>query len=291
MSSANVPVRYLRFRPSTGWEPVEARVIAETTTTLHVNGEAWLNFTCTPTDLEALAVGFLFNEGVIQQRVEIVTVDVCQQGENIDVWLNHTVERPTFWQRTSGCTGGVTSAGAPQQRQESAPAEAAPSEPAPEGTASRQAAPDRAASLLAELDSASGSEKIAPEALLESMEQLLNAQELYREAGGVHCSAISNGKSILVRAEDIGRHNTLDKLAGRILLEGIQARPLVLLTTGRISSEMLQKSARLGAAAVVSRTSPTSRSVALAEELGITLVGYARRNGFLVYTHPGRLVE
>jgi FdhD protein len=122
------------------------------------------------------------------------------------------------------------------------------------------------------------------------MEQLLQIQELYRAARGVHCSALSNGRQILTHAEDIGRHNTLDKLAGQVLLEDLHPDPVVILTTGRVSSEMLQKSARLGASAVVSRTSPTSQSVALAEQLSITLAGYARRTQLFIYTHPERVL-
>jgi FdhD protein len=121
------------------------------------------------------------------------------------------------------------------------------------------------------------------------MEQLLRLQDLYRSTGGVHCSAISDGTAILAQAEDIGRHNTLDKLSGMLLFEDLRADPLIILTTGRVSAEMLQKSARLGAAAVVSRTSPTSQSVEMAGRLGIVLAGYARRGEMLVYTHPGRL--
>ena len=254
MQPTDVPVQYQRYRVSSGWETHDARVIAEKTISLTVNGAVWLRFTCTPSELEALAVGFLYNEGVIQKREEVVTVDICEQGTNVDVWLAHAVERPDTWQRTSGCTGGLTTL----------------SEALPPPT--RQAGPP-----------------ISPSAILSGMEQLLQSQELYRETGGVHCSAISDGESVRLRAEDIGRHNTLDKLAGRLLLDGADFRNAILLTTGRVSSEMLQKSYRLGAEAVVSRTSPTSQSVALAEALGVTLIGYARRNGFLVYAHPERL--
>ena len=91
--------------------------------------------------------------------------------------------------------------------------------------------------------------------------------------------------------EDIGRHNTLDKIAGRCLIENIHLTNKILLTTGRISSEMLQKAARLKAAILVSRTSPSSLSIALANQVGITLIGYARRNGFNVYSHPQRVLQ
>jgi FdhD protein len=94
-----------------------------------------------------------------------------------------------------------------------------------------------------------------------------------------------------IHAEDIGRHNTIDKIAGQYLIQQPVLERKIIVTTGRISSEMLYKSARLGAAAVVSRTSPTMLSVELAAAAGITLVGYARRNQFNVYTHPEQLAE
>lgn len=128
-----------------------------------------------------------------------------------------------------------------------------------------------------------------PEIILTGMDELLRQQELYRSTRGVHCSMLTDGEGISLLAEDIGRHNTLDKLAGRLLLEKPALKRRLVFTTGRISSEMLQKSARLGASTVVSRTSPTALSVRLAEEMGITIIGYARRNQFNVYTHAGRL--
>jgi len=98
----------------------------------------------------------------------------------------------------------------------------------------------------------------------------------------------SDGKQIVLVAEDIGRHNTLDKLAGMCLLQNSWPEPRILITTGRISSEMLQKAARMGAPILISRTSPSSLSIEMAERYGITLIGYARRQRFNVYTHPQR---
>jgi FdhD protein len=255
LQSSNPPLRYVKYQAGSGWEPVESRVIRESPVSLTVNGEVWLTFMCTPADLEALAVGFLFNEGLIRGYEDVASARPCQNNENIDVWLHQSIEKPTQWRRTSGCSGGQT-------RSES--------------------------SMNGDLNTSET--KFAPEILFQGMQQLLASQELYREARGVHCSALSDGQQLLLQAEDIGRHNTLDKLVGRMLIEGIQPEHRIIFTTGRISSEMLQKSVRIGASVIVSRTSPTSLSVETAEAFGITLVGYARRNQFNVYTHPGRLM-
>jgi len=247
--------QFHKFSLAAGWEGIESRVVGETPIGLSVNGEPWVTFMCTHSQLEALGVGFLFNEGIIQSNNDIALAGVCPSGGNIDIWLHKSISKPSSWRRTSGCTGGLTSSG--------------------------DGGGDSPSSSLIDFS-------IAPEKLITALEQLFAAQELYREARGVHCSAISDGERFIFQAEDIGRHNTLDKLAGLLLMHPQPAGPRIILTTGRISSEMLQKSVRMGAAMVVSRTSPTSLSIRSAERLGITLVGYARRNQFHVYTHPTR---
>ena len=133
------------------------------------------------------------------------------------------------------------------------------------------------------------SPKFGAETVGTLVHMLFESQELYRETGGVHTSALSDGERILLAAEDIGRHNTLDKIAGLCLMKSIWPQRRILITTGRISSEMLQKAARLGAAILISRTSPSSLSIEMADRYGITLVGYARRQQFNVYSNPQRL--
>ena len=120
---------------------------------------------------------------------------------------------------------------------------------------------------------------------------MFEGQSLYQEVGGVHASALSDGETLLVVCEDIGRHNTLDKIAGKIILNQIEITNPILLTSGRISSEMMQKASSIGAPIVVSRTSPTSSSIRLAEESGITLIGYAFGRQFKIYTNPHRIQE
>jgi FdhD protein len=236
------------------WETLGSGVIVETPVTLTVNGRVWLTFMCTPIDLEALAVGFLFNEGVIKNNEEIELVKVCPSGDNVDIWLKSTVEQPDQWRRTSGCTGGVTAASPDTMH------------------------PELKDGFL-----------LTPKMVQSLVKSLTEEQVLYREVGGVHTSILSDGERVVISAEDIGRHNSLDKIAGRCLIENIEPMRKILVTTGRISSEMIQKAARIGAAIVISRTSASSLSVALAEKWGITLVGYARHDQFIVYTHPERI--
>lgn len=252
MSSEN-PIHYYRFS-SGGWEIQDTPVIEEANVSLTVNGELWLNFTCTPTHLEEMCVGFLFNEGFLQSASEVEAITVCADRTNVDVWLDHSVRKPERWRRTSGCTGGVTTV-----------------------------EPELGSKVA--LYGAFSTRQV-----VEGMNQLLQSQSLYRETRGIHCSTLFNGNVIQYLAEDIGRHNTLDKLSGMYLMKPKEIFPVMVFTTGRVSSEMLQKSARLGAIAVISRTSPTSYSIKRAKELGVTMVGYARRDQFIVYSHPERLI-
>ncbi|HET7144946.1 MAG TPA: formate dehydrogenase accessory sulfurtransferase FdhD, partial [Anaerolineales bacterium] len=83
------------------WAHHDAETIVEAPVSLTVNGEVWISFMCTPLFLEALSVGFLFNEGLIQNMSEVADVRVCEHGDNVDVWLTRDVQQPTSWRRTS----------------------------------------------------------------------------------------------------------------------------------------------------------------------------------------------
>jgi FdhD protein len=253
MIPSEKPITYYRFHAG-NWERLDGKIITEAPVSLTVNGQVWMSFLCTPTDLQAMAVGFLYNENLISSNEELVSVHVCAAGDNVDVWTRHPIEKPKMWRRTSGCTGGTTSAdiSAPTQRPW-------------DGFV------------------------LTPTTVCELLDQLYDSQELYREVRGVHSSALSDGQRIVIKSEDIGRHNTLDKIAGHMLLDHIWPERRILLTTGRVSSEMLQKAGRIGASVVISRTSPSSMSIRLAENMGITLIGYARRDQFNVYAHSERI--
>jgi len=238
-------------------EEVDSNTIVETPVSLTLNGEVWTTFMCTPVHLEALMVGFLFNEGVIDSMEEVVDVRICEHGDNVDVWLAHEAPKPDSWTRTSGCTGGVTAVASIERPQPV---------------------------------SVSEDFRLLPSQINRLVEMLFDSQELYSQTGGVHTSALSDGDQVILSAEDIGRHNTLDKIAGMCLMGNIWPERRILITTGRISSEMLQKGVRMGAKVVASRTSPSSMSIELAEAWGITLIGYARRNRFNLYAAPERIL-
>jgi len=256
MTEPRKPIHYFQV-DSRKHEEIDSYTIVETPVSLTLNGEVWTTFMCTPVHLEALMVGFLFNEGVINSMEEVADVRICEHGDNVDIWLTHDVPKPDSWTRTSGCTGGVTAVASIERPQP-----------------------------FSDTDELN----LSPSQVNRLVEILFESQELYRETGGVHTSALCNGDNLITSAEDIGRHNTLDKIAGLCLMENIWPEKRILITTGRISSEMLQKGVRMGAKIVASRTSPSSLSIELAEAWGITLIGYARRNKFNLYAAPQRIL-
>lgn len=265
MSEPTIPCNIQLFKNSVRSTELEY-VPAELPVLLTVNGEPWLEFMCTPEHLEALAAGFLYNEGLIETVKDIEQLYVCPAGDNIDVWTVHAIEKPMRWQRTSGCAGGMTTS-------------------RKDIDSHLEEIPIKRAVLPENIKKAT----LSTSQINEMVFGLFMAQKLHRQSGGIHASAISDGRTILLSCEDIGRHNTLDKLAGRLMLEKISGSRRAILTTGRISSEMLEKAKRMEIAVVVSSTSPTSMAVQMADRWGLTLIGYAHGESFKVYTHPERI--
>jgi len=253
MSDGVVKLAYHEYRGE--WEAVEEEVIEESFVSIFVNGAELATVMCSPREQDRLALGFLCNEGIIAGMDDVRAAHICPSGTCVDVWLKRgDFVRPQRLILTSGCGGGVTF--------------------------------DDLSKTVTPLDSAL---TIAAERLVELMNAMQQRESLYARARGVHTSALSDGEQLVVLSEDVGRHNTIDKLRGACLIEGIDPRGMLLLCTGRISSEMINKTARMGCPIVASRTSPTSLSVQLAREWNITLVGYVRRGSMNVYAHPERL--
>jgi FdhD protein len=235
-----------------GWGRTSVHVPSEMALAIYVNRQELVTILCTPTKLNCLVLGFLYAEGIISGLSDVANMRVCEEESLADVMLsNPEYELPTQRTLTPGCGGG-TSFKTQGQRVDS--------------------------DLV-----------VPPKEVLSLMKQLQTQIGMYRLCGGVHASALSDTKNLLIVAEDIGRHNTLDKIQGECLLRGLSTRDRLLLSTGRVSSETLLKAAKMEAPVVVSRHSPTGRAVSLARDLGITLVGHARGSRLSVYSHPERL--
>lgn len=227
------------------------QVVSEHTCKLVVNGEDWISFICSPTDLEAMAIGFLWNEGVIGELSEIESLTLSEDASRLEVTINRGIAKPQSFHRTS--TG---------------------------------IALDTAAELHQRLEEFN----ITAHQILELYRQFNSLQKLHDEVGGFHSGGLSDSRKVQLVVEDLGRHNCVDKLAGLYLLSGKPYPASILLLSGRISSEMVAKSNAMGVEMIISRTSPTTIAIELAEQVGITLVGYLRGNKFEIYSHPGRIV-
>lgn len=127
--------------------------------------------------------------------------------------------------------------------------------------------------------------------LLRRMGELQRRSDLYRQTGGTHNASLVTRDETLCFRTDIGRHNAVDMLGGWAFLEGRDFSAAALLTTGRISSEILLKCAKMGVSVLASRSAPTALALRLADELGVTVAGYVRNGRCNVYTHPERIVD
>ncbi len=234
------------------WLRTSACVPSEMPLTIFVNNQELVTVLCTPSKLNCLVIGYLYSEGVISGVHEIASMRICEGEPIADVRLNRDFTMPPRRTLTSGCGSGV--------------------------------------SFGAQVQPLDSDLVVVPEELLALMKQLYQQQSLFQQCGGIHCSALCDLKQILVLAEDIGRHNTLDKILGESLLRKMPTRNGILLTTGRISSEMLLKAARMQVAVVVSRGSPTERAIGLGHDLNIAVVGYARGNRLSVFSAEERLL-
>jgi len=235
--------------------PLERTPPAERAITLIVDGEELATIACSPVRVIALALGFLRVEDLIQTADDVALMEVCDDETVVKVRLAPTARRVPHERKrilTSGCGRGVT--------------------------------------FSLDVVPVAGGMAVRPERLMEWMETLLEAAAGYREHGGTHAAGLFGEGGLELLVEDIGRHNTVDRIAGEALLADLPTAGKAILTSGRISSEMLVKCSRLGAGIAASRTSPTELAVSLAEEAHVALCGYVRRGSLQIFHDPGRLL-
>lgn len=248
------PTSYVMYH---GDEPtvVEKAVIEEGQVCISVNGQELVTLMCTPFNLEELALGFLCAEGVISGSDDIQILTVSRHERCVDVWLRDPrFTPPTRRIITSGCGGGVSFEDISRLHQP-----------------------------------ISSTTTITPAQIRTLMQSLHESADLYNEVRGVHTSALTDSQHLILVAQDIGRHNTIDRLWGQAMQQGISTMDKIILASGRISSEMLNKAAKMRVPIVISRTSPTSLSVELGQAWGVTVIGYARGRNFRVYSTPERV--
>jgi FdhD protein len=235
-------------------------VVDEFPLTLYLNQDEWLTLLCSPDHLEELTYGFLKSEGMIKMAGDIqhLTVDRQKGHGYISLFDLNPLTKALHGRRTqtAGCGKGIT--------------------------------------FYSVLDTVSM--PMVQSDLLVTMDQLSQLMRLFngsspvfQETGGVHSCALCTPEEILWVMEDIGRHNALDKLIGKAMLAQISLEDKLLLTSGRVSSEILLKCARVGLSTVVSRSAPTQLAVEEAKKLQMTLVGFLRGRKGNIYAGRERI--
>ena len=237
----------------------EGHVVQEFPLQLIVNGREIVTLIGSPHDLRFLVAGFLRLQGFVQELSDFDMFSVCEEFGTANVRIKGELPERLKPVLTSGCGTGVSF---------SMPDMIKPPDFQKAGR---------------------GCGLIPPADIFSLMNHLSRRAEQYKSHGGIHSAAVGRHGELLLYAEDLGRHNTLDRIAGEALFKNIDLSGTMLVTSGRISTEMVAKAALLGVRLIASRTSPTDMAIKLCEQSNICLVGYVRGGKFTVYCHPERI--
>ena len=251
------PWRVLRYEKQT-FEISDQHVVEETPLTLRVNGQDVLTLLTAGEHPLELALGFLRSEGFFSSREEVIAWREEPGMVHVDVLQDVTAIRRLLEKRTvtTGCGKGSTFYSALDAL--------------------------RCRPVTSEV-------RFSPRALLRQMAELQKRSGLYRETGGTHNASLSDGERTLCFRTDIGRHNAVDMIGGWAFLNGHDLSDRMLLTTGRVSSEILVKAVKMGVPVLASRSAPTALALELADQVRVTVIGYIRGGRFNVYTCPERI--
>jgi FdhD protein len=243
------------------WREREDEIAAEFPLTVRLDGEEFATMVCTPCDLADLVVGFLASEGVILTPDDIVEMSIDSDRGMADVELKrkHTVGAEFYGKRFIGSCCGK----------------------------SRQFYFHNDARTAKTVTSRI---RVSAAQCIELMRLLQEGSDEFHNTGGVHNAALCGPQELLVARTDIGRHNALDKVFGHCLRQRIATGDKILAFSGRLSSEVVLKAAKIGAGILLSKSAPTDLALQLAEDLGITAVGFIRSGRMNVYTHAERIV-
>ncbi len=238
----------------------EDLLIIEHALTITLNDRQFVTMLCSPSDLEVLVLGFLLSEGIIQSLEDVESLSLSDDSSELKVYMKAdvTLSEELFSKRaiTSGCGRGSIFY-----------------------------------NILDALDfqEVSSQAKVSADTIIRLARKLRSISPLFKSTGGAHSAALCDEEEVLIFKEDIGRHNAVDKVFGECLIKEIDTDGKILMTSGRISSEILLKSVRRRLAIVASRAAPTSLAVQFAEKAGITLVGFVRGRRMNIYSNDGRI--
>ncbi|HEY5521892.1 MAG TPA: formate dehydrogenase accessory sulfurtransferase FdhD [Desulfuromonadaceae bacterium] len=240
-------------------EPVSASVVNEYPLQLIVNDREIATLIGSPHDLRFLVAGFLRLQGFVSSLQDFDMFSVCEEFGTASVRIKGELPERLKPVLTSGCGTGITF-------------------------------------TLPTVNSAVLSPPVhllprSPRQIFSLMNELTQKADHYRSHGGIHSAAIGRNGKIILYAEDLGRHNTFDRIAGEALFKGIDMTGAELVTSGRVSTEMVAKAALMGISVIASRTSPTDMAINLCDQAGICLIGYVRGGSFTVYSHPEAIEE
>jgi len=239
---------------SSSFEEVEDYIAIEKKLRVSVNGKEVISLYCTPSMIKELVIGFFLTEGIIKGEFCAEKISV-EYGEDIMVDIPFEGDIATeSMVITSGCIGGITF------------------------------------NRKRDFEKIKDGFSIEAAALKNIFKEFQQRAELFKLTGCVHSAALSDGKRILVFAEDIGRHNAVDKVIGYSIFEDIPFAEKLMLVSGRLSSEIASKCSRWGIPIVVSRTAPTELAIEISEKSGSTLIGFMRGDRMNVYTNPQRII-
>jgi FdhD protein len=236
----------------------------ETALAITYNGGTYAVMMGTPQNLHDFAVGFSLSEGVVSSAAEIRSFEAVEfdDGVELRMWLE------------TGTAEGVSA----RRRQIAGP------------TGCGLCGIDSISEAVKPAANVGAGREFTPEQILAAMGALSPLQTINLETRAVHAAAFwTPAPGVIALREDVGRHNALDKLAGALARAGVDASEGMVLLTSRVSVEMVQKAAAMGAPLLAAVSAPTALAIRMANEAGITLVAIARSDGFEIFTHPQRV--